>query len=197
MKEVTRSQIEISAEYQDAVREMVSEEVKHCLSSVMQVISEADSLTGGDYSEEIYNVTSKPYYTLEFTYTCESKDCEEKGEEYQHTYEEEEFSADDVELDDYKDDCPCCGVEHEPESVETLDDGHHEALEFWLVSDWLGRRLKEQGEMVEMDIYGMTVWGRCTSGQAILLDGVICRIFDESHKEKLDIIKRDLAVKGG
>jgi hypothetical protein len=51
-----------------------------------------------------------------------------------------------------------------------------ECLEHWLVTDDLARRLREQGEAVADDIAGLTVWGRCTSGQAIYADAVIQRI---------------------
>lgn len=52
-----------------------------------------------------------------------------------------------------------------------------ESLEFWIVDELLARRLEEKGEPVEK-IYGLNVWGRGCSGQAILLDEVmqeICR----------------------
>jgi len=51
-----------------------------------------------------------------------------------------------------------------------------EPLEFWIVSDYLGNKLKEKGEIVSNDFMGFTIWGRCASGQAILLDGVITEI---------------------
>ena len=52
-------------------------------------------------------------------------------------------------------------------------------MEFWIVSPWFGRKLKEYGEIVSFDFIGFTIWGRCSSGQAILLDGVISRICEE------------------
>lgn len=59
-----------------------------------------------------------------------------------------------------------------------LDYDYIEAYEFWNVSDFLGRKLREQGETV-VDILDFTVWARCTTGQAILLDGVISRIAED------------------
>lgn len=50
-----------------------------------------------------------------------------------------------------------------------------EVYEHWIVSDFFARKLKGKGEIVE-DFMGMTIWGRCTTGQAILLDGVIKEI---------------------
>lgn len=50
-----------------------------------------------------------------------------------------------------------------------------EAYEHWHVSGWLSRRLDEQGEMVG-EVYGMPIWGRTCSGQAICMDHVILSI---------------------
>ena len=60
-----------------------------------------------------------------------------------------------------------------------VDYEYLEPVEFWIVSPWLGIKLKEYGEIVSFDFFGSTIWGRCSSGQAILLDGVISRICEE------------------
>lgn len=51
-----------------------------------------------------------------------------------------------------------------------------ECLEHWLVTDWLAEKLEAKGEAVTRDSLGLTVWGRCTSGQAIYADHVIQEI---------------------
>ena len=51
-----------------------------------------------------------------------------------------------------------------------------EALEFWIVSDWLADKLAERGQMTTKDFMGLSIWGRVTSGQAICLDRVIQEI---------------------
>jgi hypothetical protein len=56
-----------------------------------------------------------------------------------------------------------------------------EIYEHWIVSERLADRLEQHGEVIERDFYGLTVWGRATTGQAILLDGVICAIYDEAQ----------------
>ena len=60
-----------------------------------------------------------------------------------------------------------------------IDEEPEEALEHWLVSEWLGKRLLEEGEMV-IEFYGLTIWGRTTSGQAIYIDSVIEDIYNKS-----------------
>ena len=54
-----------------------------------------------------------------------------------------------------------------------------EALEHWLVTEWLGKRLLEEGEMV-IEFLGLTIWGRTTSGQAIYIDSVIEDIYNKN-----------------
>ena len=57
---------------------------------------------------------------------------------------------------------------------ETNPDGVYftEIFEYWIVSSWLGSKLKSKGEIV-FDIGWNTIWGRQTTGQAIYMDGVI------------------------
>jgi DNA-binding Lrp family transcriptional regulator len=55
-----------------------------------------------------------------------------------------------------------------------------EAQEFWAVSDYLADELLKRGEAVSKDFWGLNVWGRCTSGQAIAMDAVIQEITDAS-----------------
>lgn len=63
-----------------------------------------------------------------------------------------------------------------------LEPQRHEIYEHWIVSEWLAAQLEQRGEVIERDFYGLTLWGRACTGQAILLDGVICSIYDELHK---------------
>lgn len=48
-----------------------------------------------------------------------------------------------------------------------------EIFEYWKVSEWLLKKLEEQGEIV---IPAYNIWCRTTTGQAIFLDGVITKI---------------------
>lgn len=53
-----------------------------------------------------------------------------------------------------------------------------EIFEWWIVSPWLGKKLLLEGEPIIDNNYGLW-WGRCTTGQAISLDYVIQRIYDD------------------
>lgn len=55
-----------------------------------------------------------------------------------------------------------------------------EALEHWVVSDWLARQLEQREQMVAR-FGGVWIWGRTTSGQSIALDGCICSIYDDCY----------------
>lgn len=59
------------------------------------------------------------------------------------------------------------------------DDYTSEIYEYWAVDDYLSWQLKKRGEVV-VELMGMMVWGRCTTGQAICIDGVIERIVEDS-----------------
>lgn len=68
----------------------------------------------------------------------------------------------------------------EMENIDT-DSDRPEVYEHWIVTDWLARKLAEHGETVCMDLMGLTVWGRCCTGQGIALDGVISEIHRELY----------------
>ena len=61
------------------------------------------------------------------------------------------------------------------EEFEELETEAAEVYEWWAVSEYLYSKLKEQGQVVT-DTGSCYIWGRQTTGQAILLDGVISRI---------------------
>lgn len=91
----------------------------------------------------------------------------------------------------YEPHCPECGSTIELETIEKkvitcpycnclldadgMDMYPKEIYEYWLVSPYLGERLKELGEAV-LERFGAWVWGRTCTGQAIALDGVMEKI---------------------
>lgn len=69
-------------------------------------------------------------------------------------------------------------MQDELSEIENLDSDYIEIYEWWAVSQWLAEKLEEKGEIVAYA--GMTcIWGRRTSGQAILLDHVISDICND------------------
>ena len=65
------------------------------------------------------------------------------------------------------------------------DDHRSEVYEHWIVSGWLARKLKEQGEITG-DLCGLTIWGRCCTGQAICLDRNIQNLAIDLWREEYD-----------
>lgn len=67
------------------------------------------------------------------------------------------------------------------DELEQEQDEPQEVYEWWEVSSYLLEKLRAKGEVV---IPHMNIWGRCRSGQAILLDYVISEIcFDNEILE--------------
>lgn len=67
-------------------------------------------------------------------------------------------------------------IEEKIEQLEQEQEEINEPYEWWIVSDFLLNKLREHGEVV---IEHENIWGRCTTGQAILLDSVISEICEE------------------
>lgn len=63
-------------------------------------------------------------------------------------------------------------------SLENTGSEIRDVYEWWLVSDWLAEKLKSHGEVMVSDGWNQ-YWGRCTTGQAILLDYVISKICED------------------
>jgi len=60
-----------------------------------------------------------------------------------------------------------------------FEGSHNDVLEYWLVDFWLGQRLQLKDEVIfEFKDFsnGYYVWGRCTTGQAVVMDYVIKEI---------------------
>lgn len=63
------------------------------------------------------------------------------------------------------------------EFLENAESEPQEIYEWWIVSEYLAEKLKEKGEPILTD--NRYYWGRTTTGQAILMDGVISEIAHE------------------
>ncbi len=56
-----------------------------------------------------------------------------------------------------------------------LEPDRLEVYEHWIVSSWLAGKLAERGHPTG-ELLGFTIWGRCTTGQGIAMDGDILEI---------------------
>lgn len=55
-------------------------------------------------------------------------------------------------------------------------DGFEEALEHWIVSDWLAEKLQMNDAMICRDVLGFNVWGRAETGQSLTMDSEIIEV---------------------
>ena len=64
-------------------------------------------------------------------------------------------------------------IENDIEELQNAQEQPQEVFEWWIVSSYMARKLQEAGAVI---IDGENIWGRTTTGQAILLDGIISNI---------------------
>lgn len=127
--------------------------------------------------EDVENIYTSNRETL-YTFIEESLDAEEVREILEEFGEE---SLNDVEISD---------LQRYLEDAHRFETEPAEIFEWWRVSSWLCEKLEQHGECVIADY---NIWGRCTSGQAILLDPVISEIAEEM--EILDGMESDWGTK--
>ncbi len=155
---------------------------------VSQLINELAS--NDEYIDDIMEFSCKPDYEAalhEFVYYSDYSQLAELCELLNSSssvwdYLEENELKEEGLRDHLWYECTETGVETVAYDLN-LDYDYKEALQFWLVSDWLADKLIEKGEMVNKDFLGLTVWGRCTSGQLISADHVIEQITKELHED--------------
>ena len=72
------------------------------------------------------------------------------------------------------------------ELSELFGNEDNEIFEHWIISEYLATKLEKEGEAICKDFYGLTLWGRGCTGQAISLDSVICDIIASNNLKYLD-----------
>ena len=157
----------ITTENQRICRMLVEREVVHCVSVL---VSELISIDDRWY-DELSDVLSTPDWKT----ACDDNEIDVYYSDACEAYMFEMVDGSESECYDTYDEACRAAVEH-----FNLDYDYKEALEHWAVSRWLGEQLQKHGEMVIFDFLDFdAVWGRTTSGQAILLDHVVGEIAEE------------------
>ena len=159
---------ELSAEYQRAVGEFVGREVIYCVSTLICNLSNNADAGCLDYYDDILSI-------------CVSDDWETPAwdEGWRETTNHDNFPCfyhAETDNTDYSSGWQELCEEHDIEPQQ------REAYEHYIVSNFLAGQLGARGEMVADDIHGLTIWGRTCTGQSILLDSVICNIYDATQK---------------
>ena len=160
-----------SSENQSIKRKFVENEVVYCVSYLISELSKLQEHLDYQNQEALYNIQSTPDYESAVDY---NDNFHVIWSNYLDGYvwvNKKVHAISKVFNSDYEAYQNCC-------EENNIDYDYIEAYEFWIVSEHLARKLKEKGEMVD-EFMGLTVWGRCCSGQAILLDYVISQICND------------------
>lgn len=148
-----------SIKNQEIKGRLVDREVVHCCSTMISELLDEDTRLSEEARELFYSQLD--YETAKENYLYSAGEDEQK--ELREFYEVE--GLDEVEADEFCND-------------QNIDPDYSEPYEFWIVTDWFGEKLRKHGQIVE-DFMGFTIWGRQTTGQAILLDYVISQIAED------------------
>jgi hypothetical protein len=130
-----------------------------------------------DNEEDYYNLYSQEdYYSAIIEYNFDEEEEKELLEEWDiETIED--LTATESDLYDIA-------------NRYNIDPIIHEVYEYYSVSGFLADRLETEGEIVERDFFGHTIWGRCTTGQSVTLDYVIRKIVTDLHNEVEEMSNR-------
>ena len=170
-----------SSKNQDIKSKFVSREVVYCVSSLIYELVNSEQ-----YLDDLYPVMSQNDYKEPTTYFLNNEMTKAQGIDFIESMLDFNFTGnfDKATLNglrgiirrhlkagdfDYEDFC----------EFFDLEPDINEALEHWIVSDFLAEKLEAKGEMILDDFLGLTIWGRICSGQSILLDGVISEICED------------------
>lgn len=105
-------------------------------------------------------------------------DKENFQEEFNRLREESQELFDNEEISENTHDRNLEIIQNAEDDFNNLDTEPQEVFEWWIVTKWLYEKLQAKNEVVLTDGY-MHYWGRGTTGQAILLDGIIGEICEE------------------
>ncbi len=173
------------------IQELVQREIIYCVSSLVYTLTQENKLDE-DLALELW---SGPYDYDAAEYELNQQGCfvcDERGSRvYQALAHQSQQDDDDGLYGIYHDENDEFIVDTYYDSKEEavyeyfdgdLEEYRQEVFEHWLVSSWLSKKLQEHGETVIEDFYGLTIWARCTTGQAIWMDWVIQQIYNAFYE---------------
>lgn len=181
-----------NGDYQRAVGEFVEKHVHQCASTLVYNLRAVDAVYEGDYSSDLDDITGSWDWIDPAAWFIQNEMDVDTFEMYFGEYKEvnpgfvltpematlggrKDFIESVVCQDQGEAEAFCDEFQLEPRAVE--------AYEHWIISNDLAHWLQEQDEMVTYDFFGLTIWGRATTGQSISMDRVICDIFDELNPD--------------
>lgn len=167
---------------QNIKSKLVDREVIECQTSLIDwVLSKEDEVSDPFYTmDEISNYYSYPEFSDEYGNYFEGGNEVDKNErireieleiEHQENLRDEAAENEDEEAEADAD-AEIEQLEAFKDDLENIETEPAEIYEWWSVTSWFANRLEEYGE----SILNNGIWGRQTTGQAILLDYVITKI---------------------
>lgn len=162
-----------SSKNQDIKRKFVEREVFSCVTMMTEYIlskgyEDREAPFCMDDVENIYIDNSEEIEKLQE----KKEELETKLEELQEQTDPAPAIEEQIEKLEKK----ISSIEDKIEELENEQTEPQEVYEWWMCSDWLIGKLKDQGEPVLVD---EGIWGRTCTGQSILLDHVISVICEE------------------
>lgn len=157
------------------IQQMIQSEVLCCMSSIVSTLGTGYACIGAKQARDLSNLAEQAFElaspisdyeeaALQAGYKPEGKDG--------HWFTETNSPAWAASAQDV--------CEHH--NLEPYD---REVYEHWAVTDWFADKLIAAGEKVDKDFGNLCIWARTITGQAIHADGVIERIYAETHKERV------------
>ena len=153
-----------SSKNQEITRKLVEREVIQCQTHLIcNLLEQGTPDFSWDEMENIYE------YTFELDgqwFTLNGVEREKMIEDLQN------------EIDNTDNELAIEVLEEKIDTIENADSDTVEVFEWWSVNDWFAEKLKEQGEVILDNDYGIW-WGRATTGQMIWMDYVIGKIAED------------------
>jgi hypothetical protein len=118
--------------------------------------------------EALFDVCSQPDYSV----APDGYEVEETDGAY-YWYREAETDDDDIESSSSIFATPEAACADAWDNYGEAPDDYIEALQHWLISDWLAEKIIEVGGMAAIDICGFAVWGRSECGQGLDIDSTL------------------------
>ena len=173
-----------SVKNQDIKRQFIQREVYCNVNSLVEYCLKMDDSDSPVNLDELENYYTYPEWSKKVVgenlfFEGGTEDDKEKFlEEFDRLIEESQQLLDDEEISEATHEANVKQIEEAKEEFELLETEPQEVYEWWAISSYLYEKLKNRGEVV-CDAGSCYVWGRTTTGQAILLDGIISRICAE------------------
>ena len=140
---------------QRIVARLVEREVLYCVSSLISRLAELEP-----DNEELFDLSERRDYETPLEDVTEEQWVElAKNNDYHWT------TAHKDRLISVLGAAECC-------DQLGLDPHYIEVYEHHIITGWAADKLRGLGQVVVDDVYGLTVWGRCTTGQSSSLDHV-------------------------